>query len=138
MPGSVYVCVGFNSVLVFPSPKSQPHLLSSPMLCDSDKSVNSTTRGTAPLVGLALKSADARKLSTEAQQQIRNQAIRLRKSGRTYKEISEITDVHLSTIARWHKAYERNGTKAIRIKKRGRTKGSCRKLPLIRKEKSSE
>jgi len=39
----------------------------------------------------SMEKIDARKLSTEAQQQIRNQAIRLRKSGRTYKDISEIT-----------------------------------------------
>jgi hypothetical protein len=34
---------------------------------------------------------DTYKLSTEAQQQIRNQAIRLRKAGRKYSEIAEIT-----------------------------------------------
>ncbi|MFQ5687515.1 MAG: helix-turn-helix domain-containing protein [Candidatus Scalindua sp.] len=63
---------------------------------------------------------DARKLSTEAQQQIRNQSIQLRKSRKTYKEISEITCVHNNTIARWCKAYQRKGAKAIQIKKRGR------------------
>ncbi|MFQ5686752.1 MAG: IS630 family transposase [Candidatus Scalindua sp.] len=73
---------------------------------------------------------DARKLSTEAQQQIRNQSIRLRKSGKTYKEISEITCVHNNTIARWCKAYQRKGAKAIQIKKRGRRVGNCRSLTL--------
>ena len=33
-----------------------------------------------------MEEIDARKLSTEAQQQISNQAIRLKKSGRTYKD----------------------------------------------------
>ena len=71
---------------------------------------------------------DARKLSTDAQQQIRNQAIRLKKSGRTYKEISEVTGVHQSAIGRLYRAYQRQGPKAIRIKKRGRPKGTCRTL----------
>ena len=77
-----------------------------------------------------MEKIDARKLSTEAQQQIRNQAIRLKKSGRTYKEISEITGVHTSAIGQWYRAYQREGPKAIRIKKRGRPTGSCRTLSL--------
>lgn len=77
-----------------------------------------------------MEKIDARKLSTEAQQQIRNQSIRLRKTGRTYKEISEITCVHQSTISKWYKVYQRKGVNAIRIKKRGRRKGSCRTLTL--------
>jgi len=75
-----------------------------------------------------MKKIDARKLSTEAQQQIRNQAIRLKKAGRTYKEISEITGVHETTACKWYKSYLDGGKKAIQIKKRGRPKGSCRTL----------
>ena len=77
-----------------------------------------------------MEKIDARKLSTEAQQQIRDQVIRLKKSGRTYKEISEITGVHTSGIGRCCRAYKREGPKAIRIKKRGRPTGSCRTLTL--------
>ena len=75
-----------------------------------------------------MEKIDARKLSTEAQQQIRDQAIRLKKSGRTYNEISEITGVHASAIGKWYRAYQREGPKAILIKKRGRPTGSCRTL----------
>jgi transposase len=75
-----------------------------------------------------MEKIDARKLNTEAQQQIRNQAIRLKKAGRTYKEISEITGVHGTTACKWYKAYLRDGRKAIQIKKRGRPQGSCRTL----------
>lgn len=75
-----------------------------------------------------MKKIDARKLPTEAQQQIRNQAIRLKKAGRTYKEIAEITGVQPTTVCQWYKAYERDGTKAVKIKKRGRPQGSCRTL----------
>ena len=75
-----------------------------------------------------MEKVDARKLSTEAQQQFRNQAIRLRKAGKKYKEISEFIGIHHTTICKWYKAYLRDGTKAIRIKKRGRPKGSGRSL----------
>jgi transposase len=75
-----------------------------------------------------MEKIDARKLSTEAQQQIRNQAIRLKKAGRTYQEISEITGIHLTTACKWYKSYLDGGKKSIQIKKRGRPKGSCRTL----------
>jgi len=75
-----------------------------------------------------MEKIDARKLSTEAQQQLRNQAIRLRKAGRKYKEIADITGVNRSTISVWYNAFLRNGRAAITIKKRGRPKGSCRTL----------
>jgi len=75
-----------------------------------------------------MEKIDARKLNTEAQQQLRNQAIRLKKSGRTYKEIAEITGVHGTTACKWYKAYLRGGKTAVTIKKRGRPKGSCRTL----------
>ncbi len=77
-----------------------------------------------------MKKIDARKLPTEAQQQIRNQAIRLKKLGKTYNEVSDITCVHKSTILRWYKAYQRKGASAIQIKKRGRRSGSCRTLTV--------
>ena len=71
---------------------------------------------------------DARKLSTDAQQQICYQVIRLRKQGRTHKEISAITCVHRSTCVAWWNLYKNEGKKALKIKKRGRPDGSCRKL----------
>ena len=37
-----------------------------------------------------MEKIDARTLSADVQQQLRHQAIKLKKSGRTYKEISEI------------------------------------------------
>lgn len=81
-----------------------------------------------------MEKIDARKLATEAQQQLRYQAIRLRKAGRTYKEISEIVGVSLTTVCTWWKKYQKGGTKAIRIKKRGRPLGSCRTLSLDQEE----
>jgi len=75
-----------------------------------------------------MEKIDARKLTTKEQQLIRKQAIRLRDTGRRYKEIAEILGVHSTTICTWYKAYERGGLKAIIIKKRGRPVESCRTL----------
>ena len=75
-----------------------------------------------------MEKIDARKLSTDAQQQIRYQVIRLRKQGRKHSEISAITGVHRSTCVAWWNRYKKEGKKALKIKKRGRHTGSCRKL----------
>lgn len=75
-----------------------------------------------------MEKIDARKLHTEAQQNLRNQAIRLKKAGRTYPEIAEIVGVNQSTVFKWYKAYVEGGQKALKIKKRGRPTGSCRTL----------
>ena len=75
-----------------------------------------------------MEKIDTRKLKPEVLQQLRNQAIRLRKKGMTYKAISEVIDVHHTTICRWWKAYERQGKKGIRLKTRGRKHGAKRTL----------
>jgi len=75
-----------------------------------------------------MEKIDARKLKTEAQQLLRNQVIRLRKAGKTYKEIAEIVGIHTSTACQFYKNYEKGGHTAVKIKKRGRPKGSCRTL----------
>jgi len=75
-----------------------------------------------------MKKTDTRKLKLEVLQQLRHQAIRLRKKGMTYKAISEVIDVHYSTICGWWKAYEKEGSKGIRLKTRGRKHGTQRTL----------
>ena len=75
-----------------------------------------------------MEKIDARKLSTDAQQQIRYQVIRLRKQGRKHKEISAITGVSRSICSTWWTLYKKGGKKALEIKKRGRPKGTCRTL----------
>ena len=75
-----------------------------------------------------MKKNDARKLSTDAQQQIRYQVIRLKKQGRTREEISKITGIHRSTCSHWWSLYRAEGKKALKIKKRGRPPGSCSTL----------
>ena len=75
-----------------------------------------------------MEKVDTRRLKAEVQEQIRFQAIRLRKAGRKYKEIEEILGVCHTTICAWYKKYEREGKKGIRAQKRGRKVGSCRTL----------
>ena len=66
-----------------------------------------------------MKNRDARKLSTEAQQELREMAIRLKESGKTYKEIAEIVHVQPTTICAWYKAYQRGGKKAFHVPAKG-------------------
>ena len=75
-----------------------------------------------------MENNDTRKLKPEVQQELRNQAIRLRKAGRTYKEIGQIVGVHHTNVCKWWKAYEHGGQKAIKHRQRGRRKGSHRTL----------
>lgn len=75
-----------------------------------------------------MKKFDARKLSTDAQQEIRYQVIRLKKQGHRRSEISEIVGVHPGTISAWCSLYKKGGKKALKIKKRGRPTGSNRTL----------
>ena len=77
-----------------------------------------------------MEKRDARKLSTEAQQELREMAIRLKESGETYKAIAEIIHVQPTTICAWYKAYQRGGQNAIEIQKRGRPSGSCKTLTV--------
>lgn len=75
-----------------------------------------------------MEKTDTRKLKPEVLQQLRHQAIRLRKKGMKYKAISEVIDVHYSTICGWWKVYEKEGAKGIRLKVRGRKDGDKRTL----------
>ena len=71
---------------------------------------------------------DARKISTDAQQEKRNTAIKLRKKGMSCKEVAEIVEVNHTTVARWYAKYKRDGNKAIKVGQRGRKVGANRSL----------
>ena len=81
-----------------------------------------------------MEKIDPRKLSTDAQQQLRYQVIRLRKQGRKHKEISAITGVSRSTCSTWWARYQKEGKEALTIKKRGRPHGSYRTLSSEQEE----
>ena len=73
---------------------------------------------------------DARTLTTAAQEQLRKQAIRLRKRGETYKEIGAILGVHKHTAWKWWKKYQAEGAKGLNIQTRGRRVGAQRRLEI--------
>ena len=60
---------------------------------------------------MRMEKTNARKLSTDTQQQLRYQATRLRKRGWKYKEIAEIIGIQLTMVYQWWKLYERGGKK---------------------------
>jgi transposase len=75
-----------------------------------------------------MEKTDTRKLNKEVQQQLRNQAIRLRKKGMTYRDIAEIVGVNYDTVGRWYRDYKKYGAQGIKIKQRGRKQGDQRTL----------
>jgi len=75
-----------------------------------------------------MEKTDARKLSQEVQQELRKQIIRLRKQGRSNREVAQIVGVserHASTT--WQR-YQREGSAALNIGTRGRRHGDSRKM----------
>lgn len=71
---------------------------------------------------------DGRCLSESAKQERRNTIVRMRRTGRTYKEILEATGASHDQIWRTWKAWRSGGNKAIAIQKRGRKVGEKRHL----------
>ncbi|WP_445373962.1 helix-turn-helix domain-containing protein [Photorhabdus tasmaniensis] len=61
---------------------------------------------------------DARKLTTEQQALLRQQAIRLRwEKNMTFREIGQILNIHPDTAGRWFKRYQTEGQAVLTIKK---------------------
>lgn len=75
-----------------------------------------------------MENTDTRKLKPETQEQLRIQIVRLRKAGKKYAEIGSIVGIHPTNVCKIYKAYEKNGSKAIRAKKRGPKIGTNRSL----------
>jgi transposase len=71
---------------------------------------------------------DARTLPAAAQEEKRKQAVRLRKKGRSYREIAQLVGVHEQTVGKWIRAYNTQGVSAIKAQTRGRKSGAGRYL----------
>ena len=71
---------------------------------------------------------DARTLSPAALEQLRKQAIRLKKQGKGVSEIGRILGVRRHTVSAWWKRYEAEGTGGLKLAKRGVKKGTNRTL----------
>jgi transposase len=77
-----------------------------------------------------MEKIDARTLKPEVQEQLRKQAIHLRQKGHRIEQIATILDVNPRTVYRWWQLYRRGGVKSIRVLKRGRPTGACRRLTV--------
>jgi transposase len=71
---------------------------------------------------------DARYLSIDIQEYLRQQAIRLRQAGKTFLDIAEFLGVHRNTVSHWWHLYEADGEDALHQEQRGRTTGAGRHL----------
>lgn len=74
---------------------------------------------------------DARHLSIETQNYLRQQAIRLRQQGKRVNDISEYLGVHRNTVSDWWWEYEHYGEAALSQQERGRQVGEGRTLDPI-------
>jgi transposase len=77
---------------------------------------------------------DARHLSIETQNYLRQQAIRLREQGKRVKDISEYLGVHRNTVWEWWWEYEHDGEDALYQLERGRQVGEGRSLERWQEE----
>ena len=68
---------------------------------------------------------DLRKVGRDGLKAIRGQVVRLKKMGKTGKEIEEITGVRQNRISEIWTAYQREGETSLERKKYGRKPGSC-------------
>ena len=75
-----------------------------------------------------MKTPDARHLTIETQNYLRQQAIRLCIAGKRVKEISAYLGVHRNTITRWYWEYEQQGEAGLYQQVRGPLLGDGRIL----------
>jgi len=75
-----------------------------------------------------MEKTDARTLLPQTQEELRKQAIRLKKRGETFLAIADIVGVHRNTVSDWWKVYQNNGIKGLKAQKRGRNLGEHRSL----------
>jgi len=76
-----------------------------------------------------MKREDGRKLSKDALEERRKIIVRMRKRGKTLREIQETVQLSRTTICKTLKNYREHGHKAYAGKKRGRRMGALRHLP---------
>lgn len=81
-----------------------------------------------------MEKTDARTLTKETQEQLRKQAIRLRKQGKTYPEIGMIVGVNGNTVWKWWMKYQTGGVGSLKAGQRGRPPGVNRLLSAVQEE----
>lgn len=71
-----------------------------------------------------MKKRDARSLTADTQQEIRRQAIKLLKEGRTARDVATMLEVSRKSVQGWKSAYQNGGMKALKARKQGRPMNS--------------
>ncbi|MFD8501121.1 IS630 family transposase [Amycolatopsis sp. NPDC059657] len=71
---------------------------------------------------------DARRLSQQSQEDLRQRVVAAVQSGRTQVEAAELFGVSLRSVTRWWTAFQRNGNRALYARKRGRQAGEQKAL----------
>ena len=76
---------------------------------------------------------DARSLSEESIELLRRQAHRLRRDGRTWRDIAQVVGVHLTTIMKWSGRFDLGTTalEGVKSERRGRRFGDKRTISLV-------
>lgn len=75
-----------------------------------------------------MKLRDGRKLSKDELHDRRKQAILLYKKGESRREIAKLLGIHRNAIGEWIAAWEEEGAKALKPRRRGVSKGTGRSL----------
>lgn len=81
-----------------------------------------------------MRKNDARRLAPAILDEKRKLAMKLRRKGMVFREISEIVDVHLVTVQGWDRKYKASGSKGLKSKQRGRKTGEQRRLSQAREK----
>lgn len=75
-----------------------------------------------------IEKIDARKLSSQTQEQMRRQAIKLREKGIANKEVAKIVGLSPQTVSMYYTRYKKVGLKVVKSGKRGRRVGEKKTL----------
>jgi len=75
-----------------------------------------------------MEKRDARKLSSDAQYELRCCGIRMLKSAKKQSEVVTVLEVSRAALGRWWRVYQAEGMKGLQLKKRGRSHGDKRRL----------
>jgi len=75
-----------------------------------------------------MEKRDARKISIEAQYELRCRCIRMLRSGMKQVEVASVLEVSRVSVGRWWGIYRNEGLKGLKAKKRGRSQGEKRRL----------
>jgi transposase len=78
--------------------------------------------------------ADARTLSPETQDYLRQRALYLRQKGESIEVIATFLGVHRDTVSRWWQQYQQQGESALRQQQRGRKAGDGSRLTTAQSE----